>query len=373
MKNMERELVCPVCKEMYKQPLALPCTHNVCHSPPAWHYTVEFRKTDAKAKGLKLWQRREEVRGTCALVEYLDTDSVYVLRVKGYNKAGFGEYSEDIYLHTPPAPVLNFFLDNRWGFNRDRLAISKDQRAVRSVPGIPMLFAAERLMTSCHLSIDLVIGDVAITQGKSYWACCVDPSSYLVKVGVGLESKLQEWFQVPQDVVSPRYDPDSGHDSGAEDTTVEAPPPYAFLTIGMGKILLSHGSALTSRDPNGCTVPLPPRIGICLDYEQGKVSFYDAVSFRELWECGVDCSGPVCPAFCFIGGGALHLQELVANKVWRTSSLEQAGEGGRTCHMHPVTHVQPVQLHGPIGSVTFQLCSRGETGRVKRQTRPVRS
>lgn len=194
---------------------------------------MEFRKTDAKAKGLKLWQRREEVRGTCALVEYLDTDSVYVLRVKGYNKAGFGDYSEDIYLHTPPAPgergwvlgstqgvplccpahlspppllptVLNFFLDNRWGFNRDRLAISKDQRAVRSVPGIPMLFAAERLMTSCHLSIDLVIGDVAITQGKSYWACCVDPSSYLVKVGVGLESKLQEWFQVPQDVVSPR-------------------------------------------------------------------------------------------------------------------------------------------------------------------------
>lgn len=100
--------------------------------------------------------------------------------------------------------VLSFFLDNRWGFNRERLAISKDQRAVRSVPGLPMLFAAERLMTSCHLSIDLLIGDVAVTQGRSYWACCVDPSSYLVKVGVGLESKLQEWFQVPQDVVSPR-------------------------------------------------------------------------------------------------------------------------------------------------------------------------
>uniref|UniRef100_A0A8D0GDY4 Tripartite motif containing 46 n=1 Tax=Sphenodon punctatus TaxID=8508 RepID=A0A8D0GDY4_SPHPU len=282
------------------------------HSPPAWHFTVEFRRTDTKAKTLKLWQRREEVRGTSAFVEYLDTDCVYVLRVKGCNKAGFGEYSEDIYLHTPPAPVLNFFLDNRWGFNRERLAISKDQRAVRSVPGLPMLFAAERLMTSCHLSIDLVIGDVAVTQGRSYWACCVDPSSYLVKLGVGLESKLQEWFQAPPDVASPRYDPDSGHDSGAEDATLDAPPPYAFLTIGMGKILL---------DPGNCTVPLPPRIGICLDYERGRVSFYDAVSFRSLWECGVDCSGPVCPAFCFIGGGALQLQELVANRQERKVTI----------------------------------------------------
>uniref|UniRef100_A0A8C0ULF3 Tripartite motif containing 46 n=1 Tax=Cyanistes caeruleus TaxID=156563 RepID=A0A8C0ULF3_CYACU len=333
------------------------------HSPPAWHYTVEFRKTDAKAKGLKLWQRREEVRGTCALVEYLDTDSVYVLRVKGYNKAGFGDYSEDIYLHTPPAPVLNFFLDNRWGFNRDRLAISKDQRAVRSVPGIPMLFAAERLMTSCHLSIDLVIGDVAITQGKSYWACCVDPSSYLVKVGVGLESKLQEWFQVPQDVVSPRYDPDSGHDSGAEDTTVEAPPPYAFLTIGMGKILLSHGSALTSRDPNGCTVPLPPRIGICLDYEQGKVSFYDAVSFHQ--ECPEACPGPCT------GSGPWGWAVL-----WAMASRCQScpARALLTCHVLPVLcpdtwSVPPCHRlsggswirHLPSGPRTNSFCIAGES------------
>lgn len=31
-------------------------------------------------------------------------DSVYVLRVRGCNKAGYGEYSEEVYLHTPPAP-----------------------------------------------------------------------------------------------------------------------------------------------------------------------------------------------------------------------------------------------------------------------------
>lgn len=29
---MEKELLCPVCQEMYKQPLVLPCTHNVCQA-----------------------------------------------------------------------------------------------------------------------------------------------------------------------------------------------------------------------------------------------------------------------------------------------------------------------------------------------------
>lgn len=111
---------------------------------------------------------------------------------------------EALSLSPSPAAVLHFFLDGRWGTSRERLAISKDQRAVRSVPGLPLLLAAERLLTGCHLSVDVVLGDVAVTQGRSYWACAVDPASYLVKVGVGLESKLQESFQGAPDVVSPR-------------------------------------------------------------------------------------------------------------------------------------------------------------------------
>ncbi|XP_075466151.1 tripartite motif-containing protein 46 [Ascaphus truei] len=169
-------------------------------SAPAWHYTVEYRRTDPKPKALKLWQRREEIWGVSTVLESPDTNSVYVLRVRGYNKAGFGEYSEDIYLHTPPA----------------------------------------------------------------------------------------------------------------QDATLDASPAFSFLTIGMGKILQPHSSSLSSRDPTGCTIPLPPRLGLCLDYEKSRLGFYDAVSLRSLWESNVDCSGPVCPAFCFIGGGALQLQELVA-------------------------------------------------------------
>lgn len=86
-------------------------------STPAWHYSVEFRRRGVVPGGGARggirgglaaarwgWQRLEEVTGTCAVIDRLEMDSVYVLRVRGCNKAGFGEYSEEVYLHTPPAP-----------------------------------------------------------------------------------------------------------------------------------------------------------------------------------------------------------------------------------------------------------------------------
>uniref|UniRef100_A0A3B3X513 RING-type E3 ubiquitin transferase n=1 Tax=Poecilia mexicana TaxID=48701 RepID=A0A3B3X513_9TELE len=296
-------------------------------SAPAWHFSVEYRRRGVVPGGASRggirgglaaarwgWQRLDEVSGTSAVIDRLEMDSVYVLRVRGCNKAGYGEYSEEVYLHTPPAPVLNFYLDSRWGLHADRLVVSKEQRGARSVPGLSLLQAADHALTSCHLTSDLLVGDVAITQGRHYWACSVEPGSYLVKVGVGLESKLQEWFHLPQDMASPRYDPDSGHDSGAEDA-LDSAPPFCFLTMGMGKIYLPQHNPLTNNNvPTGLTYPLPPRLGVCLDFEKGRVTFYDAHSLRPLWEGHVDCSGPVCPAFCFIGGGALQLQELVANR-----------------------------------------------------------
>uniref|UniRef100_A0A671QBW5 Tripartite motif containing 46a n=1 Tax=Sinocyclocheilus anshuiensis TaxID=1608454 RepID=A0A671QBW5_9TELE len=297
-------------------------------SAPAWHYSVEYQRKVGGAGALWgrvlsegssgsngthcSWQHLDDVGGTSAVIDKLEMDSVYVLRVRGCNKAGFGEYSEEVYLHTPPAPVLSFCLDSRWGLHAERVALGKGQTYARSVPGMTLLQAADRALTSCHLTSDLLVADVSITQGRHYWACSVEPGSYLVKVGVGIEAKLQEWFHLPQDMASPRYDPDSGHDSGAEDAQ-DSPPPFCFLTMGMGKILLPKCG--TSNTSTGLlTAPLPPRLGLCLDFEKGRLTFYDAHSLRVLWEGTVDCSAPVCPAFCFIGGGALQLQEQIANR-----------------------------------------------------------
>lgn len=79
-------------------------------------------------------------------------------------------------------PVLSFSLDSHWGLHADRLALGKGQTYARSVPGLSLLQAADRTLTSCHLTSDLLVADLAVTQGKHYWACSVEPSSYLVKV-----------------------------------------------------------------------------------------------------------------------------------------------------------------------------------------------
>lgn len=110
-----------------------------------------------------------------------------------------------------------------------------------------------------------------------------------------------------------RYEQDSGHDSGSEDAFFDSTQPLTLVTLGMKKFFIPTTPA-APKDPASRILPLPSCLGICLDCDKGKVGFYDAGCMKCLYECEVDCSGIMYPAFALMGGAAVHLEEAVTAK-----------------------------------------------------------
>ncbi|XP_018614020.1 E3 ubiquitin-protein ligase TRIM36 isoform X1 [Scleropages formosus] len=294
-------------------------------SVPTDRQVLEYRKVVAEEHEEEegRWQVCDGVFGPSTLVCDLDKDSTYSFRVRSCRDRVYGFYSPEVTFHTPPAPVFGFLFNEKCGFSPERLVLSKGRDAVESMAGLAFLLASERVQTGSYISLDYIIGDTGISQGRHFWAFRVEPSSYLVKVGVASDCKLQEWFHNPRDTSSPRYDHDSGHDSGSEDACYELSQPFTLVTVGMGKLFIpkgSGGAAGTSGDQGDRVLPVPRRIGVCLDYERGRVYFYDADTMRCLYERQVECTGTMYPAFGLMGGGAVRLEEFVTAK--RTACAE---------------------------------------------------
>ncbi|KAL4660864.1 E3 ubiquitin-protein ligase TRIM36 isoform X1 [Arapaima gigas] len=286
-------------------------------SVPTDRQVLEYRKVVAEEEEGGLWQVCDGVFGSSAVVCNLDKDSVYSFRVRTCRNYVYSPYSPEATLHTPPAPVFGFLFSEKCGFSPERLVLSKGRDSVESVAGLAFLLASERIQTGSYVCLDYIIGDTGISQGRHFWAFRVEPTSFLVKVGVASDCKLQEWFHYPRDTSSPRYDHDSGHDSGSEDTCYELSQPFTLVTVGMGKLFIPKGSssaAGAAGDQGNRVLPMPQRIGVCLDYECGRVYFYDAETMRCFYERQVECTGTMYPAFGLMGGGAVHLEEFIAAK-----------------------------------------------------------
>uniref|UniRef100_A0A8C5GB49 RING-type E3 ubiquitin transferase n=1 Tax=Gouania willdenowi TaxID=441366 RepID=A0A8C5GB49_GOUWI len=295
---------------------------------PTDHHILEYRQCPSQEDGEDsgLWRVTDRVYGSNTVVCDLDPDSLYSFRVRSCRNSVFSPYSPEVTFHTPPGPAFSFLFSDKCGFSSERLVLSKRRDAVESVAGSAFLLASERVQTGSYIALDYIIGDTGITQGRLYWAFKVEPHSYMVKVGVASDTKLMEWFHNPRDTSSPRFDQDSGHDSGSEDTCYDVSQPFTLLTLGMGKIFIpkssssscvSTGGAAASCDPSNLSnraLPLPQRVGVCLDYEAGRVFFYDADTMRCLYERPVDCSGTMYPAFGLMGGARVQLEEFVAAK-----------------------------------------------------------
>ncbi|XP_075870814.1 E3 ubiquitin-protein ligase TRIM36 isoform X2 [Nelusetta ayraudi] len=295
---------------------------------PTDHHVLEYRRLgkspsqeDGEDSGM--WRATDRVYGPSTVVCDLDPNSLYAFRVRSCRNSMFSPYSPEVTFHTPPAPAFGFLFSDKCGFSTERLLLNKRRDAVENVAGTTFLLAADRVQTGSYIGLDYIIGDTGISQGRHYWAFKVEPFSYMVKVGVASDSKLLEWFHSPRDTSSPRYDHDSGHDSGSEDTCYELSQPFTLLTVGMGKLFIPKASSSSSSAAASAVavaaasdrvLPMPQRLGVCLDYDACRVYFYDADTMRCLYERQVDCSGTMYPAFGLMGSGRVQLEEFITAK-----------------------------------------------------------
>ncbi|KAF5913524.1 hypothetical protein HPG69_017143 [Diceros bicornis minor] len=255
-------------------------------------YVLEYRKINRDEEMLS-WNEIE-VCGTSKVISELDSNCNYAFRVRAYKGSICSPCSRELVLHTPPAPgIVNI---------GNKKSVELEETLIKNKLGM-----------GYYTSLDYIIGDVGITKGKHFWAFRVEPYSYLVKVGVASSDKLQEWLRSPRDAVSPRYEQDSGHDSGSEDASFDSSQPFTLVTIGMKKFFIPK-SPTSSNEPENRVLPMPTSIGIFLDYDKGKVSFYDMDHMRCLYERQVDCSHTMYPAFALMGSGGIQLEEPVTAK-----------------------------------------------------------
>ncbi|XP_062985585.1 E3 ubiquitin-protein ligase TRIM36 isoform X2 [Elgaria multicarinata webbii] len=298
--------------KMYNK--ALICWDHPQKAGSADTYILEYRKLN-REEANPPW-KETEVFSKSEIISDLDTNSSYVFRVRGYKGSICSPWSREIVLHTPPAPVFSFLFDDKCGYNSERLMMNARRNAVESRAGFPLLLGAERIQTGCYTTLDYIVGDTGIVKGKHFWAFHVEPYSYLVKVGVASHAKIQEWFHNSRDLTSPRYEQDSGHDSGSEDIFVESLQPFTLVTLGMKKFFIPKASPAPAapKDSGHRILPMPSCIGICLDCDKGKVGFYDADQMKCLYERQVDCSGKMYPAFALMGSSGIHLEETIAAK-----------------------------------------------------------
>ncbi|CAH2296205.1 E3 ubiquitin- ligase TRIM36 isoform X2 [Pelobates cultripes] len=286
------------------------CWKQPDHEDSVDSYILEYRKLD---KNEDIPWTEVETTSTSKILSDLETNSAYSFRVRGCRGSVCSSRSREVTLQMPPAPVFNFLFDDKCGYSKEHILLNAQRDTVESIAGFPLLHGAERVQVGCYMCLDYIIGDCGITKGRHFWAISVASHSYLVKVGVASDIKLQEWLHNPRDISSPRYDQDSGHDSGSEDISYDASQPFTLATIGMKKFFIPKASNVSSIHTER-VLPLPNRIGVCLDYDKGVVGFYDANTMKCLYEREVDCIGTMYPAFALMGGGEICLVQSITAK-----------------------------------------------------------
>ncbi|KAM4707255.1 fibronectin type III and SPRY domain-containing protein 1 [Discoglossus pictus] len=263
------------------------------------HYILEHRKTNfpgpPRAKEDQPWMVVEGIQGTEYTLMGQRFDMKYMnFRVRACNKAVSGDFSEPITLETP---AFWFRLDSgsshqnlkvedgsvEWdalggkvqdvknrekeGRGRGASPCNSPARCVQSPKRTPSARVGRDRFTAESYT---VLGDCLIDGGECYWEVRYDRDSKAFAVGVTYRS-LGKFDQL-------------GKTSASWCLHLNNWLQVAFTA--------KHGNKARTLD-----VPVPDRIGVYCNYEEGILSFYNATNKNALHTFRTKFTQPLLPAF----------------------------------------------------------------------------
>ncbi|XP_075993468.1 FSD1-like protein isoform X1 [Genypterus blacodes] len=276
-----------------------PCCASTANADDRAHcYTLEFCKTDrnitARAAGEMSWERIDDIQETEFTITGLKFDSLYVvIRVRARNKAAAGDFSEPVALETK---AFNFSFDEAtahpelkvqgdtvtWepqgvkGHN-PRLK-GKENKSSRSSTPSPNKRAGsqsgrERFAGDSYT----VLGDQGMSGGCHYWELRPLADWKSLSVGVAYRSSLGRFDQL-------------GKSTGS-------------WCLHATQWLQSSLAAKHSNRAKPLDWPLPQRIGIYCDCDNGDLLFIDVDRLHLLHSFKIKFTQPLVPAFSVWCGG----------------------------------------------------------------------
>ncbi|XP_030640775.1 fibronectin type III and SPRY domain-containing protein 1 [Chanos chanos] len=270
------------------------------------HYILEYRKTNhegpPRIREDYPWMVAEGIRETEHTLTGLRFDTRYMtFRVKACNKAVAGEFSEPVTLETH---AFTFKLDAgsahqnlrvedlsvEWDSSGGKVQdIRKDKNRTSSPMHSPARAAmmSPKRTPSARVGRDrftaesyTVLGDTMIDAGQQYWEVRFDKESKAFAAGVALRS-LGRFDQLGKS--------------------------NASWCIHLNNWLQQSLTAKHNNKARTLDCPIPDRIGVFCNYEEGTLSFYNAKTKQLIHTFRTKFQQPVIPAF-MVWNGSFSVQ-----------------------------------------------------------------
>ncbi|XP_034457466.1 FSD1-like protein [Hippoglossus hippoglossus] len=268
-------------------------------SGPIKCFDLEYQKTNQdiplKAAGEGFWEKICDITEPQVTISGLKFDSRFVvIRVRAKNKMAAGEFSDSVTLETR---AFNFGFDASTAHaelkvhgdtvtwepqgvkvHDPRLRVKESKSSIRSATPSPSKTAGSRAGRDRFAGESYtVLGDQEMTEGCHYWELrpLADWKSF--SVGVAYQASLGRFDQL-------------GKSTGS-------------WCLHASQWLQTLLAAKHNNRAKALDWPLPQRIGIYCNYDNGDLSFIDVDRLRLLHSFKTKFSQPLVPAFTVWCGG----------------------------------------------------------------------